>query len=67
MSQFENVTIINSDLLDLSLKIISSKVDVIFSSAVLHWILNHQKLFNTFFELLNQLGQLLIQCGDMGI
>jgi trans-aconitate methyltransferase len=39
LSQFENVTIINSDLLDLSLKIILSKVDVIFSSAVLHWIL----------------------------
>jgi trans-aconitate 2-methyltransferase len=66
LSQFENVTIINSDLLDLSLKIISSKVDVIFSSAVLHWILNHQKLFNTFFELLNQNGQLLIQCGGYG-
>jgi trans-aconitate 2-methyltransferase len=66
LSQFENVTIINSDLLDLSLKIISSKVDVIFSSAVLHWILNHQKLFNTFFELLNQKGQLLIQCGGYG-
>jgi trans-aconitate 2-methyltransferase len=66
LSQFENVTIINSDLLDLSLKINSSKVDVIFSSAVLHWILNHQKLFNTFFELLNQNGQLLIQCGGYG-
>src|SRR5918992_5192233 len=53
LSQFENVTIINSDLLDLNLQIISSKVDIIFSNAALHWILNHQKLFNTFFELLN--------------
>ena len=66
LSQFENVTVINSDLLDLSLQIISSKVDVIFSNAVLHWILNHQKLFNTFFELLSQNGQLLIQCGGYG-
>jgi trans-aconitate methyltransferase len=66
LSQFENVTIINSDLLDLNLQIISSKVDVIFSNAALHWILNHQKLFNTFFELLNQNGQLLIQCGGYG-
>lgn len=66
LSQFENVTIINSDLLDLSSEITSTKVDVIFSNAVLHWILNHQKLFNTFFELLNLNGQLLIQCGGYG-
>jgi trans-aconitate 2-methyltransferase len=66
LSQFENVTIINSDLLDLSLEITSAKVDVIFSNAVLHWILNHQKLFNIFFELLNLNGQLLIQCGGYG-
>jgi trans-aconitate 2-methyltransferase len=66
LSRFENVTIINSDLLDLNLQIISSKVDVIFSNAALHWILNHHKLFNTFFELLNQNGQLLIQCGGYG-
>jgi trans-aconitate 2-methyltransferase len=66
LSRFENVTIINSDLLDLNLQIISSKVDVIFSNAALHWILNHHKLFNTLFELLNQNGQLLIQCGGYG-
>ena len=66
LSAFENTTIIHSNLLDTSLKVIPSKVDVIFSNAVLHWILDHPRIFKNFFDLLNHNGQLLIQCGGYG-
>lgn len=66
LSEFENIAVINSNLLDLGLKTIPSKVDVVFSNAVLHWVLDHPKVFNIFFDLLNQNGQLLIQCGGYG-
>lgn len=66
LSEFENIAIINSNLHDLNLKTIPSKVDVVFSNAVLHWILDHPKIFNIFFDLLNHDGQLLIQCGGYG-
>jgi trans-aconitate 2-methyltransferase len=66
LAEFGNTLVINSNLLDLSLKIIPSKVDVIFSNAVLHWIPDHPKIFNIYFDLLNHNGQLLIQCGGYG-
>jgi trans-aconitate methyltransferase len=66
LSELENIAVINSNLLDLSLKIIPSKVDVIFSNAVLHWVLDHPKIFSRFFDILNHNGQLLIQCGGYG-
>jgi trans-aconitate methyltransferase len=42
------------------------KFDVIFSNAVLHWILDHQDVFKNFYDLLNPNGELLIQCGGFG-
>ena len=42
---------------------LEEKVDVVFSNAVLHWILNHKKVFERFWQILKPDGQLLIQCG----
>jgi len=42
------------------------KFDIIFSNAVLHWILDHHKVFKNFYNLLNPKGELLIQCGGFG-
>ena len=66
LKDFENVRIIQSNLLDINFDMMQSKVNVIFSNAVLHWILNHYKVFSNFYDLLFEEGQLLIQCGGYG-
>ncbi len=66
LKDFKNVSIIPSNLLDINFEIIQSKVNVIFSNAVLHWILDHHKVFSNFYDLLFEDGQLLIQCGGYG-
>ena len=66
LGSMENVHIIQSDLIDLDLGNIQIKFDVIFSNAVLHWILDHYKVFTNFYNLLNPKGELLIQCGGFG-
>jgi trans-aconitate methyltransferase len=66
LKDFKNVKIIKSNLLDINFDIIQSKVNVIFSNAVLHWILDHYKVFNNFYHLLFEEGQILIQCGGYG-
>ena len=48
---------------DLSEIYLDEKVDVVFSNATLHWILNHKKVFERLWQILNPQGQLLIQCG----
>lgn len=48
------------DLLDLA---IEQRFDVIFSTAVFHWINDHQKLFNNLFRSMRPGGLLLAQCG----
>jgi trans-aconitate 2-methyltransferase len=58
-----NTVLIKSDLLTVRLHI---KVDVIFSNAAIHWILDHRKLFENFWHLLNNGGEMLIQCGGHG-
>ena len=40
------------------------KSRVVFSNATLHWILNHKKVFEHFWQILHSGGQLLIQCGE---
>ena len=40
-----------------------SQVDVIFSNAALHWILDQEGVFSHFWQLLKPNGQLLIECG----
>ena len=64
LANFHNVKIIESDLLNIELSI---KVDVIFSNAAVHWILDHRALFERFWNLLkDDSGELLIQYGGFG-
>lgn len=58
-----NIEFIKSDISTVK---IPEKVDIIFSNAVLHWILNHRLLFTHFKKLLKENGELLIQCGGKG-
>jgi trans-aconitate methyltransferase len=71
LSSFKNVLVIESDLLNVELP---RRVDVIFSNPVLHWILDHKRLFKQFWKLLSEdsnnenkemkgRGLLLAQCG----
>ena len=62
----DNVHIALCDLTDADLGNIQIKFDIIFSNAVLHWILDHHKVFKNFYNLLNPKGELLIQCGGFG-
>jgi trans-aconitate 2-methyltransferase len=63
LKDFSNTVFIKSDLSDVKL---SEKIDLIFSNAVIHWILDHEKLFTNFWNLLKPGGELLIQCGGKG-
>lgn len=56
----DRVTVEHLDLLDLSL---NEKFDVVFSTAVFHWIKDHEKLFANIFRSLRPGGLLLAQCG----
>jgi trans-aconitate 2-methyltransferase len=51
---------------DLSEIYLDEKVDVVFSNATLHWILNHRKMFEHFWQILKPNGEILIQCGGYG-
>jgi trans-aconitate 2-methyltransferase len=63
----ENVELIQSDILDVKLP---TKLDIIFSNAVLHWLHDHTRVFQHFWNMLNcdytRGRQLLIQCGGYG-
>jgi trans-aconitate 2-methyltransferase len=72
LASFENVFVVKSDILNVELQ---KKVDVIFSNAVLHWILDHRRLFQHFWKLLSDKENnnenkgeriLLVQCGGYG-
>jgi trans-aconitate 2-methyltransferase len=69
LKDFKNVMVIQGDLVDIGLP---RKVDVIFSNAVIHWILDHKTLFKHFWDLLSstvnndQRGKILVQCGGYG-
>ncbi len=58
-----NIVFVKSDLSDVKLP---EKIDLVFSNAVIHWILDHKKLFTNFWDLLKPGGKLLIQCGGKG-
>ena len=66
LKDFENVKVIQSNLLDINFNKIYSKFNIIFSNAVLHWVLDHYKVFKNFYDILFSDGQLLIQCGGYG-
>jgi trans-aconitate 2-methyltransferase len=67
LKDLENVELIQSDIADVKLP---TKLDVIFSNAVLHWLHDHTQVFQHFWDLLNcdytRGRQLLIQCGGYG-
>jgi trans-aconitate 2-methyltransferase len=59
----DRATVIQSDLVALSL---DAPVDAIFSSAVFHWIPDHDALFARLFAALRPGGRLVAQCGGEG-
>jgi trans-aconitate 2-methyltransferase len=63
LSNCSNVQVIHSSMDDVKLQ---TKVDVIFSNAALHWVLDHQKILSYFWKLLKPNGELLIECGGYG-
>jgi len=60
LAKISNIQFIKMDISKIELE---EKVDVVFSNAVLHWILNHKKVFERFWQIFKPDGQLLIQCG----
>ena len=52
-----------ADLLELSLP---DPVDVVFSTATFHWVLDHDRLFERLFDVLAPGGRLVAQCGGAG-
>jgi trans-aconitate 2-methyltransferase len=60
LSDYKNVQIICSSMDKVYLP---TQVDVIFSNAALHWVLNQEGVFSHFWQLLKPNGQLLIECG----
>jgi trans-aconitate 2-methyltransferase len=59
----ERATVIQSDLLELAL---DEPVDAIFSSAVFHWIADHERLFARLHAALAPGGRIVAQCGGEG-
>jgi trans-aconitate 2-methyltransferase len=57
------VEVLEADLLDLELP---APMDVVFSSAVFHWIGDHPRLFARLHDTLRPGGRLLAQCGGEG-
>ena len=60
LSDYKNVQVIHSSMDKVYLP---TEVDVIFSNAALHWILDQEALFSHFWQLLKPNGELLIECG----
>ena len=69
LSGYKNVQVIHSSMDKVNLP--TDAIDVIFSNAVLHWILNHDAVFSHFWQLLKSSnssssggggGELLIEC-----
>jgi trans-aconitate 2-methyltransferase len=63
LSGYRNVQVIQSRMEDVKLP---TKVDVIFSNAALHWILDQERVFIYFWQLLKPNGELLIEFGGHG-
>lgn len=60
----EEVELIVCDLLDLDIG--NRQVDAVFSTAVFHWIADHDQLFERLRGVLRPGGQLVAQCGGQG-
>lgn len=56
----ERVTFLQADLASLRLE---KQVDAIFSTATLHWVVDHPRLFRSLYAALKSGGRLVAQCG----
>ena len=63
LSDLQNVKVIHSSMESV---ILPRKLDLIFSNSALHWILDQEKVFLHFCQLLKPNGELLIECGGHG-
>jgi trans-aconitate methyltransferase len=63
LSGYKNVQVIHSSMDKVNLP---TEVDIIFSNAALHWILDQEGVFSHFWQLLKPNGELLIECGGHG-
>jgi trans-aconitate 2-methyltransferase len=61
----QRVTFVEADLLDID-RVLDQRVDVIFSTAVFHWIADHPRLFTALRGVLRPDGYLVAQCGGAG-
>jgi SAM-dependent methyltransferase len=62
----DRVSYLCADLADLQELASPEPVDLIFSSATLHWVLDHERLFDRLFSILRPGGRLVAQCGGQG-
>jgi len=66
LRDLDNIELIRSDISDVKLP----RLTVIFSNASLHWVRDHAKVFQHFWNMLkygsSEPSQLLIQCGGYG-
>ena len=60
----ERADVVLQDLAELRLP--GTKVDAVFSNAVFHWVLDHDRLFTRLFDLLKPGGRIEAQCGGAG-
>jgi trans-aconitate 2-methyltransferase len=70
-SDDDRVSLINSDLLDLSPALLSrhagaDAVDAVFSNATFHWIRHHERLFTGVFSVMKPGAAFVAQCGGEG-
>lgn len=63
LSDYGNVEVIHSGMQEVRLP---AAVDVIFSNAALHWVLDQEGLFSHFWQLLKPSGELLVEFGGHG-
>ena len=59
----QRATVLRADVLELEL---DEPVDIVFSTATFHWILDHERLFGRVATLLRPDGRLVAQCGGEG-
>jgi trans-aconitate 2-methyltransferase len=67
----DRVTLITSDLLDLTPRLLRNtagipSVDAVFSNATFHWIRDHERLFSRLRSVIPPGGRLVAQCGGRG-
>jgi trans-aconitate 2-methyltransferase len=67
----DRVTLVNSDLLELTPELLREaadvdSVDAVFSNATFHWIQDHVRLFARLYSVLHPGGRLVAQCGGRG-